>query len=239
MLKQILTTAALTTALVSGAAFAGGPDMPQAPECMHCFKPFIGLYYSYLDVDYRSLDSFLSSASLDTFGIASTRVTGTAPDSFNGIGFLWGAKYGPYFGMVMGMNHYFEDSSTYNFTYTDVTTSTTVTTGSVTANTVLDMYYADARGYLPLMEGFDLIGSIGAAVLESSTNFSIPVAGVTVTSINFSENRLAWRFGAGFDYYFTPNWGVEAMFHYMPTSGSNSIVEDFWTVDAGINYMFS
>jgi len=133
------------------------------------------------------------------------------------------------------MNHYFEDSTTMSATLVG---TTQVVNANV--NTVADLFFAEARGYLPLMEGFDLIGAVGAALLEAHTNITGTFSSTQSFAINsLPSNHLTWRFGAGADYYFTQNWGVEAMFHYMPTSGNHVFVEDFWTMDAGILYTFS
>lgn len=233
MFKKILTAAAMTTAMLSTSAIAGGPDMmPEAPACQHCFKPFIGVNYSYLNVS--ASDNAL--VFVDSVGAVNDAVF-RLPSSFNGVGFEAGAKYGPYFGTAFGMTHYFESSTTRANTVGARTDTTTV-------NVSLNNFYIEARGYWQLMDAFDFIFGIGADVIQAVVSGTVTVTGAAAGSVNgtfntgdLSGNHLAWRFGAGADYYFTPNWGVQAMFHYMPTGVTG--IGDFWTIDAGLYYMFS
>ncbi len=190
-------------ALVSTTALAGGPDMhaPMGPT----FRPFVGVNYSYLNVNRYNGGGAVAGAFSGNL------------DSYNGLGFEAGLKYGQYLGFAWGWNHYFGQ------------------TGTVAGVTGVafdpESYYFDMRGYYPVMPQFNLIGSVGAGWLDvGSTN----AAGLN------DFNQVNLRLGVGADYYFTPNWGVQGMFHWVPshgpvTSGYNS----YWTVTAGIYYMFS
>ena len=169
--------------LISGTAMAGGPDMvpPLAPQ----WKPFVGVNYSYMSVD------------------TTTGATGL-PDSFNGVGFEGGIKYGRSLAFVGGYDYYFSQT----------------TTSGVARPTRM---YFDMRGYWPI-NNFDLIGSLGAV----STDFGpVGIANVDL------------KVGAGADYYFTPNWGVQVMWSYVPGHDTASYYDTYWTVDAGLYYQFS
>ncbi len=247
MFKKVMTSAVIATALLSGTALAGGPDMPKAPECEHCFKPFIGVNYSYLSGDTQVFNERTDFAYAGV--LYNVTATGTIPDNFNGIGFEAGAKYGPYFGLAFGIAHYFKKLATVDVSASNPTPVTV--TGTVGANIKFTNFYLEGRFYYPVTDGFNLIAAIGANLLDpyvtlsgNSLAFATALNGVLplpVTNGVNLRNHLNWRFGAGLDYWFTPNWGVTAMYHYMPMPTSNLVTDlnDFWTVDAGIYYMFS
>lgn len=187
--------------LISGTALAGGPDM-MMPTTE--FKPFLGVNYSYLSVDNATSGPYLGNA-----------------DSFNGMGFEAGLKYGHYLGYVLGWNHYFSETRT-------------VSGGNY--RLAPESYYFDVRGYYPVMSQFDIIGSVGAGLLDSGLN------GTTDSGLSFAgeSNQVNLRLGAGLDYYFTPNWGVQGMFNWSPSHAvSTAGYDSWWTITAGIYYMFS
>lgn len=184
--------------LISGTALAGGPDM-MMPTTE--FKPFLGVNYSYLSVDNATGGVFTGNA-----------------DSFNGMGFEAGLKYGHYLGYVLGWNHYFTETGSLN--------GTAVNVGP-------ESYYFDVRGYYPVMSQFDLIGSVGAGLLDTGISGTASSGGLDSTQVNL-------RLGAGADYYFTPNWGVQGMFNWSPSHSPQAVgFDSWWTITAGIYYMFS
>jgi hypothetical protein len=293
MFKHALTSVAMATALLSGAAFAGGPEIPVAPECEHCFRPFVGIYYTYTRINHNNwwnnggsftFYDFYNNYYFNWSGGSSNR-------SFNDIEFEWGAKYGPYFGFAFGIDYLFRRTTNVNVNFY----SRTIFDGSLVASANSNFsitrsynnYYAEARGYWPIGEGFDLIGAIGADILHGTHSWSwnnwngvtffagVPVANTAVIVNNLgssnvlwngnghwnsrSHTTVAWRFGVGADYMFTPNWGIQAMFHYMPTlsenhnsntnwnnnnngnwnNNNNNNNNNFWSIDAGLFYLFS
>src|SRR3989339_2005458 len=183
--------------LISGTALAGGPDM-MMPTTE--FKPFLGVNYSNL-----SLDNSTGGA-----------LTGNA-DSYNGMGFEAGMKYGHYLGYVLGWNHYFTETN-------NDTPATSISAES---------YYFDVRGYYPVMSQFDLIGSVGAGLLDIAANAQ------NLGNAEFSADQINLRLGVGADYYFTPNWGIQGMFNWSPSHCPVAAdYNSWWTITAGIYYMF-
>lgn len=184
--------------VISGTALAGGPDM-MMPTTE--FKPFLGVNYSYLSVDNS------------TGGI----LTGSA-NSYNGIGFEAGLKYGHYLGYVLGWDHYFSETNN----------------STPAASIGGENYYFDVRGYYPVMSQFDLIGSVGAGIMDLAGSRAIH------GNAEFGNAQTNLRLGAGADYYFTPNWGIQAMFNWSPSHCPVAAdYNSWWTITAGVYYMFS
>ena len=209
MQKKVIYGIILAT-MVSGAALAGGPDR-MAPAPVTAFKPFLGVNYSYLNVNW-------STASY-AVGCASYAIASLAPSAFNGVGFLAGLKYGQYLGFVTGWNHYFQETrTTLQPLPSTVTASSTV---QVPLRLRPENFYFDVRGYYPFYAGFDLIGSVGANI----SDFDV-------------RSTVNMRMGVGADYFFTPNWGVEVMYNYIFQHNVLPLWNNAWTVNVGINYMF-
>ena len=185
----------LLATMVSGAALAGGPDM-MAPPPATAFKPFVGVNYSYLNVNWSNVASMAS----------------TAPSTFNGVGFLAGLKYGQYLGFVTGWNHYFQQTGTL---------PPVNDKSAISLNFRPENFYFDVRGYYPFYAGFDLIGSVGANIsdffVESTVNmrmgvgadyFFTPNWGVEVMYNYIFQHNVtpfwnnAWTLNVGINYMF-------------------------------------
>ncbi len=248
----------ILASMISGAAVAGGPDMaPPTP-----WHPFVGVNYSYLkaDVSTTGVSYYEDGTVLSPTAVPFTARGGIprVADKYNGIGMLAGLKYGKYVAFVWGWNHYFVKSAKtagQNISFQpDPTGAPGVTitdqTGAETC-TQPENFYFDVRGYVPF-DNFDLIASVGANIADFSTHVMYtngrPDTYHNITNVNF-------RAGVGADYYFTPNWGIEAMWNwvfqhasskvggaYGSFSQTNTLVGipcSFWTLNVGINYMFN
>ncbi|OGT64429.1 MAG: hypothetical protein A3J38_02035 [Gammaproteobacteria bacterium RIFCSPHIGHO2_12_FULL_45_9] len=221
-MNKKLMSSALVAAFISTFAYAGGPELPPAdviPPMPTPILPFLGVNYSYLKAD--GLANIATDAGTVGQGGTPYLTNASIPDSFNGITFEGGFKYGQYFAAVFGYSYFFKETITGNDTSYNPDQA-------VTLNTTPSMVYLDARGYLPLYN-FDLILSVGANVFD---------AGIQSLSTLIDSGAVDFRLGGGFDYYFTPNWGIQALYTWIP-SHNTSNYNDLWTVTAGLYYMFS
>ena len=179
-------------------------------------KPFIGVSYSYKEIQQ------------DPSGSVGLDYTGNFyPSSYNGLGFLSGLKFGKYYAVAWGLNHYFNASRTVVYN-TDPLTHTSVMARSENA-------YFDLRGYYPFYKNFDLIG------------FTTKYTTSTNQLVGYSMMDLNLRLGAGLDYFFTPHWGIEAMWNYVFEHApvkyhlgpqTFALAVNFWSLNIGVNYLF-
>lgn len=186
------------------------------------FHPFVGVNYSYMSVD--------TAPTTAADGTVLTRL----PGSYNGINFEGGVKYGHYFGMAWGYQH-------------DFSTSYTSATGTV--NAAPDVYYWDMIGYYPVMDNFNLLASIGAQVTDMAARVTATSIVGATTGPLVDNTTVNFRFGVGANYFFTENWGVQAVWNYVPnnnyvrpatnTAASGRDWNSLWTIRVGVYYMFS
>ena len=236
----------IMASLIGGTALAGGPDT--APPAVK-WHPFVGANYSYLNASVRTTG--ITSFTIATGSVRSGLIPRIA-DDYSGLGLLAGMKYGRYMGFVMGWNHYWGEGKTISATGPRVGNATGQVGGST--YTRPENFYVDFRGYYPFYYGFNLIGSIGTNISDFTVSSQAAAQGMPAV-LNATNVNL--RLGAGADYYFTPNWGIEGMFNYVfqhapsnigqatantaaVTMGTTTgIWKNFWTANIGVNYMFS
>lgn len=212
MLRKMLY-GLLITSLISSFAIAGGPEIvpPPAPH----LRPFIGINYIYLHQSNTNTTTDFIQNSFLTFSPA-----GAFPNNFSGYELEFGLKYGQYIAFAWGYHEFGRKSKT---------------TGPATL-TVTEKpkgFYFDFRGYWPIYN-FDLIGLIGSDITSWGGATITTLAG---TSTLNQDDQINIHFGGGADFWFTPNWAVQALFKYTPTS--SQYVRHFWTISAGLYYMFN
>ena len=230
MLKGILALI-LTSTFILRVAFAGGSEIIEVPSSSSYFKPFFGVYYNSLGV--------LNRYKTETLSVVNTPIALTSSrwTHFGGLGLMFGMKHNPYFGFVFGMNHQFRMNSKLSGV---IPNSYPVQKGRFTTSHNSDLFYADVRSYLPLLPCVDLLGSIGAAYIQQHPTLTgeLSNGGGSFSKVYFVFNHLVWRLGGGLNYFFTQNMGIEAMFHYMPTTGLNNPIRSFQDINIGLNYRF-
>lgn len=205
----------LAAGFISGTALAGDAQMIASPPPPHIHS-FIGINYSFLRQAGTDAVSDFTQGAFTTLNPSAM-----LPNNFSGYELEFGLKYGKYIGFAWGYNEYGRKS---------------LTTGTGAALIIMTEkpkgFYFDFRGYWPIYN-FDVIGLIGTTV---SSLGGATLMTVTGTSTFTPDDHVNIHIGFGADYWFTPNWGLQALFKYTPTN--SRFLQHEWTINAGLYYMF-
>lgn len=129
--------------------------------------------------------------------------------------------------------------------FSNMNTSATTTTGLVTDSTSgqIKSYAVDlvVKGILPLQNGFDLYGKLGAAYLNEDANVSetISIPGMSATnSANKTSDAIYPTYGAGVSYTFNPNLTGDVSWMHIQKIGDNDYLGNTDFVGVGLTYNF-
>lgn len=227
--KMLVLAAAGLSATVATAAMAGGPEVAYAPS-------YAGLYIEgNVGYAYRPWQNNVTT----TYGAANLLGFLSSTSNING-GFTGGADLGYQFNQFFSIEggwYYLPKASA---TSPGVISTSPLTVAIVANNITGGIAYAAVKGTAPVYENLYIFGKLGAAYTynHASVDFvSSNVAGFTSNS-NYWNPLLA----AGIQYYFTPNWSVNAQYTYVPGYDSSSanrfITPAAQLITAGIGYKF-
>ncbi len=94
-----------------------------------------------------------------------------------------------------------------------------------------------AKGILPLQNGFNMYGKLGAALISMDPSGSATVDGVTASGTGDTQNKVYPTFGVGVSYDITPNVPVDISWNRIQKTGGGNIQStNFFS--AGIAYNF-
>lgn len=202
-------------ACLNASAIAGGPEIVPPPTSQ--FRPFIGLNYIFLrQTGSTATNDFIQGA------FRTLNPSGTFPNNFSGYELEFGLKYGRYIGFAWGYHGFGRKSRT-----------TGAGAGLVSVSEEPKGFYFDFRGYWPIYS-FNLIGLIGSSI--TSLGGATYTTTMGTSSIN-EDDQVNIHVGFGANFSFTPNWSVQALFKYTPTS--SQYIRHYWSISAGLYYMFN
>ncbi|WP_457766538.1 outer membrane beta-barrel protein [Coxiella burnetii] len=200
--KKLVTLATLTMASVgvTSAALAGGPDYVPAPS-------YAGVYLEgNLGYAYRPWRKDATTV----VGLAKqARLLGSSSRG-NG-GFTFGADLGYQFNQYFAVEGGWFYLPKVKFTTTDVVNGLAAGTYTVKSG----MAYAALKGMAPVYENTYVFGKLGVAYTYNRANAGLPTNKIPAT---FGSRSRFWNplFAAGVQYYFTPNWSVNAQYTFVP-----------------------
>lgn len=201
MKKSLLVGA---VAVFGATAFAGGlPEtMPITPGSSSDMGVYVGLQGGYGVTNWKNTESFEHEESTTTG--TNTYDKALKDNAFAGRVFV-GADLSRYFAVEFGYNHFFnkpkiEETISQSTSTSSETWSTAVDTKTELVsfkNTMaLDLM---AKLKAPVAEGFDLYAKVGVSYLMSRVDKS------SSNDYKNNGNNFNLAFGAGADYYITPN----------------------------------
>lgn len=215
--KQNLLAAALAGSLLVGGA-------------AHADHPSEG-WYAGLEGQYNhyGLGSDFKNAATTPSGNLTTAADFSK--SAAGLGFFGGHKFSQNWAAEFGFNFSGKVKSK------DMVVSGAGTTLEVKTHT----FYADALGFLPVANDFNLVGSLGLGLAKSKSSVADgSIATLTAAqrdSLEKSKTSLALRVGAGVEYNFDENISGRAMVRYQH-AGSSSPIKNQTQFGLGVAYHF-
>lgn len=203
------------------------------PAAAQDFKPYVGLDYTRIAVDYSSDRILLPE------------------DSFDGFNLHGGARIGRNLGLELGyMRSSASDNSYTAQSDTSVTSSgggsVTVPRGATLRNSNVKMngFSFDGFGYLPVGDGpAELIFTGG--ILRASVEADISVTagdGSRAGGAKYDETDSLFRLGAGAQFNINDRFSVRGLVRYYPQGAFKDAVgeavDNAWDFNLGVNFSF-
>lgn len=179
-------------------------------------------WYAGLGVGQASMD--ISGGDVDALAAAEGLTTSTSIDDNDTV---WKIFAGYRLMENFGVEVAYADGGT----ITSDSTVTAPTAGSFGIDLDVTAWIIDAVGFIPLGEGFEVFGKLGAAIWDADASFS-GVAGGTAFSGDVDDDGSDFHFGVGASYALTDNLGVRAEWERI--NGDDEM--DAWTIGAQYHF---
>lgn len=243
-MKQVTKSLVIVGAMLAAGSAAADMDMD--------FHPFIGVDYLQAWMPAKgSITTFSRAARTDTINAKSA-----FRSSFPGATVYVGSKFTDCFGIELGW-----DSSLSSKKKTAASPSTSAVTGGYTYTSKVrrEGFHADLMGFLPMMDCWNLFGTIGwgsvkakitdqKLVANTAAGQAVLNAGTSAIPLS-TKRKSILRLGVGTSYMFTDMFGVRAKLGYEGTNalrvkysngatGNTKVFKDTVTLAVGLFAQF-
>ena len=203
---------------------------------LNYFKYYVGMDYNI------GSPSSKGEITFDELRFANGPISQDVFDDQDSLSFVLGARINKYFGLEAFYQQTYEDSVTNEV---DPHTLNADDEAYYLMNEYITSYKAyglDLIGYIPLSRYFDLLGSVGVAKYEFTTeaNFAIyqfdNMHLQEVLHKEYNDDNVGWRVAAGGQLNIADGVALRVMYRYAKIGGD--VIDDMSEVSMGVRFLF-